>query len=562
MPNPTPSPFQVAADTSSFRDDIETMLAIGQPIHEDQSQDVVTNAKDVFLAIADKCDSMDQALGNKANDSDVVHKTEVDSTLVIGSDNPVAGKGVVDAVSQFHPRYLVEDNKTVLSQADGTRSIVNTTTSLTYNDVKNVSDHAVGVYLGSGVTSIGRECFSFCEEIKKVDLANVTSIGRQAFVCNFALTELIADKVETLDSAVFGSCRALKLAKFPALQYISQEAFEECESLEYIYLPSIQGIESQAFLNCTSLKVIDFGNELTAVPEIAGADIFGSVPQSCVLIIPDALFEVWKAAWTQTGLGDYHYVSWSDWQYVRHMDLDAALEEIKSGYLKVGEKINGEDVIMGGSDYAESLAHNNNANNILTVYFTTESLGMHDGELLKTISVKTRAAQGTFQSKTVCVKIGKWDSQLQLGVTDYKNVSQFNTFYTFTFKEPVRLAAGQKYKMCFFPDEGESATSTTLQVALNVTASDSDIYCEDNSHTAHPTWRPILKADYYIPATVTSVDGLIDKRAQQVQTKLRECLSDVNNLSVIGSNDYDSDGLKDRLDVIIDALKQIYNLTL
>lgn len=562
MPNPTPSPFQVAADTSSFRDDIATMIAIGQPIHEDQSQDVVTNAKDVFLAIADKCDSMDQALGNKANDSDVVHKTEVDSTLVIGSDNPVAGKGVVDAVSQFHPRYLVEDSKTVLSLADGTRAIINATNTLSNNNVSSVSEHATGVYIGSGVTSLGRECFAMCEEITKVDLANVKDIGRQAFVCNFALTELIANKVEMIDDATFGDCRALKVAKFPKLQYIGQEAFEDCAGLEYVYLPSIQDIENFAFLNCTSLKVVDFGNELTGVPLLASGNAFNNVPTSCVFVVPDALYDEWKTAWESEGLGDYKIVSWSDWQYVRHLDLDAALEAIKSGYIKNGDKINGEDVIMGGSAYAEALAHNNNANNILTIYFTTESLGMHDGELLKTISVKTRAAQGTFQSKTVCVKIGKWDSQLQLGVTDYKSVSQFNTFYTFTFKEPVRLAAGQKYKMCFFPDEGESATSTTLQVALNVTASDSDIYCEDNSHTAHPTWRPILKADYYIPATVTSVDGLIDKRAQQVQTKLRECLSDVNNLSVIGSNDYDSDGLKDRLDVIIDALKQIYNLTL
>ena len=101
-----------------------------------------------------------------------------------------------------------------------------------------------------------------------------------------------------------------------------------------------------------------------------------------------------------------------------------------------------------------------------------------------------------------------------------------------------------------------------MQLAFIVPVENSDIYVEDNTHTVHPTWRPLLKAEYYIPATVTSVNALIDKQKEQAQAKIKECLTNVNNLTTIGSADYDQDGLKDRLDVIVDALKQIYNLTL
>jgi hypothetical protein len=77
---------------------------------------------------------------------------------------------------------------------------------------------------------------------------------------------------------------------------IGTRAFSNCSDLSSISLPnSVTSIDNYAFYNCSNCLIYDFSNH-TSVPTLASTNAFTNTNFSKKIIVPDALYDSWKAA--------------------------------------------------------------------------------------------------------------------------------------------------------------------------------------------------------------------------------------------------------------------------
>lgn len=118
------------------------------------------------------------------------------------------------------------------------------------------------VEIQKGITEIGDNAFSFCENLKSVTISEgVTVIGKSAFKSCKNLTSIdIPESVTIIDRDAFLSCTWLYEIKLPKkMTYIGERAFSCCENISEINIPEgITEISSDTFSKCTSLKSISF----------------------------------------------------------------------------------------------------------------------------------------------------------------------------------------------------------------------------------------------------------------------------------------------------------------
>lgn len=116
------------------------------------------------------------------------------------------------------------------------------------------------------VTSIGRNAFEFCAELKSIVIPEgITVIGESAFLdCDGLTSVSIPTSVHTIESSAFLSCANLKSVQLSSgLTHIGSGAFMFCHSLESISIPAgVSVIENEAFGNCGKLAsiVVDENN--------------------------------------------------------------------------------------------------------------------------------------------------------------------------------------------------------------------------------------------------------------------------------------------------------------
>lgn len=149
---------------------------------------------------------------------------------------------------------------------------------------------ATAITLPDTITSIGREAFSGCVNLKEMDLSGYTftTIENAMFLNCSALTEItLPTSVTTVKPGAFEGCSALKEITLPSgLTSLGEQAFGRCSALETITLPSgitlishntFQGcsklatvtmegdvdyIGDNAFAHCTALETIDLGSKM------------------------------------------------------------------------------------------------------------------------------------------------------------------------------------------------------------------------------------------------------------------------------------------------------------
>ena len=146
-----------------------------------------------------------------------------------------------------------------------------------------------GAFKKSGVTSVSFpsatrlsvECFAECTSLISADLPSVTELGRASS--------------NSYGSKAFYNCTALKNVNIPLVTAVGHYSFLGCTSLEYIALPSIQTLTYSAFNGCSNLKVVNFSG-VTSIPTLGNSTVFANVPDTCKLVIPDALYDEWIAA--------------------------------------------------------------------------------------------------------------------------------------------------------------------------------------------------------------------------------------------------------------------------
>lgn len=132
------------------------------------------------------------------------------------------------------------------------------------------------VVLNNGVTTIKDYAFRNCKSLKSIVIPNtVSSLGQYTFAACTALESVtLSESVETLSNSVFSGCAALKSIKIPS---------------------SVQRIYSSAFENCTSMEYYDF-TEHTSVPTLGSTSAFTSIPTTCEIRVPTALYNEWISA--------------------------------------------------------------------------------------------------------------------------------------------------------------------------------------------------------------------------------------------------------------------------
>lgn len=154
------------------------------------------------------------------------------------------------------------------------------------------------VNIPNGVRTIGNDAFEFCLSLETVELPNgLTAIGDKAFFYCQSLSSLsLPNTVTEIGAYAFEACISLEGIDIPsATTRIGDGAFKSCTSLESAYIP--QGIThypSYIFSGCIKLKTVTVLNNATEIGEYAfeGCSLLENVtiPESVTKIGSFAFF--------------------------------------------------------------------------------------------------------------------------------------------------------------------------------------------------------------------------------------------------------------------------------
>lgn len=186
------------------------------------------------------------------------------------------------------------------------------------------------IAIPASVKKIGSYAFRYCTALSEVhtpsisawcqiafgaDTSNPVFYAKKLYVNNELITELeIPDIITSLGTLAFYNCHSITSVKIGrSVTTLNSWCFANCSYLTSVIMPgSISSIYNGAFQNCASLKKIDFSN-CTSIPTLANKNAFTGVPDTCIIILPDAFYDEWIArtnwsALTQTYVKKSEYV--------------------------------------------------------------------------------------------------------------------------------------------------------------------------------------------------------------------------------------------------------------
>lgn len=150
----------------------------------------------------------------------------------------------------------------------------------------------------SGVSTIGTHAFQAMNSLKTVYIPdNVRSIANNAFYsCAGLVAVTIGNGVSMIGGSAFSASSVNYVTIGSGIRHIDYTAFYNCRSLLNVLVEGdLNYIGEQAFQNCTSAQEFDFSH-CTAVPKLNRSNAFSGTPTTCVIKVPAALLEDWKAA--------------------------------------------------------------------------------------------------------------------------------------------------------------------------------------------------------------------------------------------------------------------------
>ena len=173
------------------------------------------------------------------------------------------------------------------------------------NSVTSIGNYAFSrcyslssVVIPNSVTSIGNYAFSSCSALSSIVIPNsVTSIGNYAFGnCSALSSIVIPNSVTSIGSEAFYYCYSLSSVVIPnTVTSIGNDTFNYCLSLSSVVIPnSVTSIGNYAFYSCYGIRVYDF-SQCTSIPTL-GTNAFYGISSDCKIVVPDALYDEWKAA--------------------------------------------------------------------------------------------------------------------------------------------------------------------------------------------------------------------------------------------------------------------------
>lgn len=150
-----------------------------------------------------------------------------------------------------------------------------------------------------GVTSLGSQVFTGCYVLQRLIIPpEVTSIGSYAFSTCYTLAMLkLPTNYGNINNYVFSECYALQgIVLSENATTIGSAVLNTCHMLSVIRIPpGVTSIGSQAFYKCYGTAKYDF-SRCTQVPTLANANAFTDLSTSSYIVVPDALYDSWKAA--------------------------------------------------------------------------------------------------------------------------------------------------------------------------------------------------------------------------------------------------------------------------
>ena len=271
--------------------------------------------------------------------SKVVVNTNVASSGGGGSDMPVIGDGKtylyikIAAEGRMDvPLYFSQTkaNGVTIDWGDGSapQTLSGTGTVNTTHKYAAIGDYVISLDPVDGCTlGLGHGSSSYCvmgstenngkvycNMLQAVEIGrNVPSVGDCAFYTCYSLeSAIIPDGVTSIGKQSFCYCYSLASVVIPdSVTKINGDTFASCPSLASVVIPkSVTSIGATAFRRCYGAAFFDFSSH-TAVPSLNSSS-FESIPSDCKIIVPDALYDTWKAATNWSSYASY-IIKKSDW---------------------------------------------------------------------------------------------------------------------------------------------------------------------------------------------------------------------------------------------------------
>lgn len=165
------------------------------------------------------------------------------------------------------------------------------------------------------VTNIGTNNFNLCYSLTSIIIPNtVTNMNSSCLTeCRLLTSLIIPNTVSSIGTYSLSNCYSLKSVIISnRLTNIGDYLFDGCYSLTSITIPkSITTIGAQSFNRCYSMRYYDFSSH-TSIPTLSNANAFQYIQSDCKIIVPDSLYEDWKAATNWSNYASY-IIKESEW---------------------------------------------------------------------------------------------------------------------------------------------------------------------------------------------------------------------------------------------------------
>ena len=267
---------------------------------------VMATISENLQIIADSTSAIKQAIMDKGGEitGDITTWADAIGGISGGAstpDMPVIGDGktylyikIAAEGRMTVPLYFSQtvSNGVTIDWGDGsaTRKLSGTGNKNTTHTYAEIGEYRISLNPASGCTlGLGYGSLSYCV------MGSTGASGR--VYCNMLQAVEVGRNVTSIGNYAFNYCYSLSSIVIPdSVTSIGNYAFTSCYSLENIIIPySVTSIGDYAFNYCYGMAFYDF-SQCTSVPTLSGTSVFSNIPSDCKFVVPDSLYDTWKAA--------------------------------------------------------------------------------------------------------------------------------------------------------------------------------------------------------------------------------------------------------------------------
>lgn len=170
------------------------------------------------------------------------------------------------------------------------------------------------ITMPNSITSILAQSFRGCYLLTFLIVPNAVSKLNTQWVlyCYSMKTIILPNSITSLDGQALRETKFKTIVLPSRIQLLPAMFLDSTNALANIIIPkNITSINASAFSSCTGMAYYDFSHH-TAVPTLANADAFYSIPSDCKIIVPDNLYDTWIAATNWSTYASY-IIKKTDW---------------------------------------------------------------------------------------------------------------------------------------------------------------------------------------------------------------------------------------------------------